>query len=164
MAVASVDLTGSSYYGNFAEMNALPGEMITRSRLIKTSAVGGAGVSTMSAGCGYKIFKIPSYYYVMRVDGITVASCSEATGGQLAIGDADYSTYWISNLSASTLGPPNLAGIKTSYGVGFSILTESQLFIGKFYSNGGEVQVGATSNEGTAQFWVVVTAVNLTPV
>jgi hypothetical protein len=165
MGAASVDLTGSTWLGNFGNMNALPGETITRSRLVKCSAVGGAGVSTMSAGCTYKIFNIPSFYYVKSVRAITVTSCSEATGGWLTVGDADASTTWISVIGCSRLGAGgSLADFNASLGLGLSAFGPSHLILGKFYSNGGEIQVGAVSAEGTARFWVIVEAVNLTPV
>jgi hypothetical protein len=118
----------------------------------------------MSAGCTYKIFKIPSYYFVKRVDAVTIASCSDVGGGWLTVGDADASTTWISIIGCSKLGSPSLAEINASLGVGLSAFGPSNLWRGKFYSNGGEIQVGATSAEGTAQFWVTVEAVNLSPV
>jgi hypothetical protein len=164
MANASVDLTGSTWLGNFGNFNLLPGETGSRSRLVKCSAVGGAGVSTMSAGCAYKIFSIPSYYYIRDVAAVTITSCSDVGGGWLTVGDGDASTTWISIIGCSKLGSPSLAEINASLGVGISAFGPSQLWRGKFYSNGGEIQVGATSAEGTARFWVTVTATNLSPV
>ncbi len=168
MPAASVDLTRAynygNNYGNWDNFNCRIGETIVRSRLVEASAVGGELVSTMSAGVGYKIMDIPSYYFVRRVDAIVVGSCSDATGGVIAVGDADASTTWISDMSASTLGPPELSGINASWDLGTSAFGPSNLFTGKFYSNGGELQIAATSNEGTAKFWVIVEAVNLSPV
>lgn len=168
MPAGSVDLTRAANYGdnygNWDNFNCRIGETIVRSRLIKTSAIGGQLVSTMSEGVGYKIMDIPSYYFVKRVDAIVVGSCSDATGGVIAVGDADSSTTWISDMSASTLGPPGTSGINASIDLGMSDIGPSNLLTGKFYSNGGEVQIAATSFEGTAQFWVIVEAVNLSPV
>lgn len=168
MPAGSIDLTRAynygNNYGNWHNFNCRIGETIVRSRLIQASAIGGEMVSTMSAGVGYKIMDIPSYYFVKRVDAIVVASCSEATGGVIAVGDADASTTWISDMSASTLGPPETSGVNASLGLWDSYLGASNLFVGKYYSNGGEIQIAATSNEGTAKFWIIVEAVNLSPV
>jgi hypothetical protein len=166
--MSDVDLTiGNTYgnnMGNWKNFNCRPGEEIVRSRFIEASAIGGETVSTMSEGVEYKIFQIPSYYFVKRVDAIVTGSCSEATGGVIAVGDGDASTTWISDMSASALGPPGASGINASLGGWDSYLGASHLLTGKFYSNGGEINIAATSHEGTAKFWVTVEMVNLTPV
>jgi hypothetical protein len=164
MANASYDLCSANCFGNFDQFNAIPGEAQQRSRLIKCSASYGTGISTLSAGCAYRIFKIPSYYLVKRVDVVIVGSCSEAGGGWITIGDGDASTTWFSVIGCSKLGSPSLTERNASLQLGLSAFGPSHFINGKFYSNGGEIQMGATSAEGTAQFWVTVEAVNLTPV
>lgn len=165
MPAASIDLTTANTYGanmgNFAYANALPGNAFFRSRLIKCSAIGGAGGHGACATVGYKIFKIPSYTLVQKVMTVVVKSAS-ATMSNIAVGDSDASTTWISCISGTTLGPPTQLGLNTSWNLGLSILGPSHLLVGKFYSNGGEIQFAATLSEATLQFWVTVQGVNLT--
>jgi hypothetical protein len=165
MPAASIDLTATNIYGanygNFKEANALPGEMFTRSRLIKTSAIKPYGAS---AGVGYKIFDIPSYTLITKVTGVVVASNSANVATTFAVGDEDASTTWISDVSITALGPPELRGFAVSWDVGLSIFGPSNFFAGKFYSNGGEIQAAILASEAVAQVWVTIQGFNLNPV
>ena len=157
MPAGSIDLTATNIYGtnygNFAEANALPGCEFFRSRLVATSAIKPYGAS---AGVGYKIMKVPSYTLVHKVMGVVVTSCSAATVCSTAIGDADASTTWVSDCSITTLGPPLMVGVYTSMNVGGSILGNSHFFVGKYYSNGGEIQIAFTGSEAVARVWVTM--------
>jgi hypothetical protein len=165
MPAASIDLTATNIYGanygNFKEANVLPGEQFTRSRLIKTSAIKPYGAS---AGVGYKIFNVPSYTLITNVMGVVVASNSADVATTFAIGDADASTTWISDVSLTALGPPQLVGLAASWDVGMSIFGPSNFFVGKFYSNGGEIQAAILASEAVAQVWVTIQGINLKPV
>jgi hypothetical protein len=165
MAAGSIDLTATNIYGdnygNFAEANALPGGEFFRSRLVATSAIKPYGAS---AGVGYKIMTIPSYTLIQKVMGVVVTSCSAATACSTAIGDADASTTWISDVSITALGPPQQIGVNTSLNLGVSILGASNLLVGKWYSNGGEIQIAFTGSEAVARVWVTIQGINLKPV
>ena len=162
MPAASIDLTATNIYGanygNFNEANVLPGEMFTRSRLIKTSAIKPNGAS---ATVGYKIFNIPSYTLITKVVGVVVASNSANVATTFAIGDADASTTWVSDVSITALGPPELRGIAVSWDVGLSAFGPSNYFAGKFYSNGGEIQAARLASEAVAEVWVTIQGINL---
>jgi hypothetical protein len=166
MPAASIDLTAKNTYGdnygNFAETNTLPWSGWTRARHIKTSAIGGAGGNGACATVGYKIMTIPSFTLITKVMGLVHKSAS-ATMSAFAIGDADASTTWIADMSGTALGPPTMIGVHGSFDVGMSIFGGSQLFNGKYYSNGGEIQFAATTSEKTLEFMVVVEGVTFSP-
>ena len=165
MPAGSIDLTAvgiyGANYGNFANTNTLPGGGFVRSRLVATSAIKPYGAS---ADVGYKIMTIPSYTLVTNVFGVVVTSASAAVECSCGIGDADASTTWISDCSITVLGPPTQAGKNVSYELGTSILGPSHFLVGKYYSNGGEIQIAFTASEARARVQVVVTGVNLSPV
>jgi len=165
MPAASIDLTTTNTYGanmgNFAFANALQGDGFFRSRLVKASAIKPGGAS---ATVGYKIFTVPSYTLVTNVWAVVNKSHSGVTGSVIAIGDADASNTWIQDCSGTALGPPTQYGVNASWNLGTSILGASHLLVGKFYSNGGEIQIAFTLEENAAEIWVVVNGINLTPV
>lgn len=165
MPVGSINLTANNIYGtnygNWGEANALPGEEFFRSRLVATSAIKPYGAS---AGVGYKIMTIPSYTLIQKVMGVVVTSNSADVACSCGIGDGDASTTWISDVSITALGPPQLVGVFTSLDVGGSILGNSHFFVGKFYSNGGEINIAFTGSEAVARVWVTVQGINLKPV
>lgn len=165
MPAASIDLTATNIYGtnegNFANANALPGAGFFRSRHVKTSKIEPYGAS---AGVGYKILAIPSYTLVQKVMAVVTKSHSGAVGSIIAIGDADASNTWIKDVSGTALGPPGQIGVDTSWIRGVSVLGPSHLLVGKYYSNGGEIQIAFTVSEATCELWVTVQGVNLTPV
>jgi len=165
MPAGSIDLTAVNIYGdnygNFANTNTLPGGGFVRSRLVKTSAIKPYGAS---AGVGYKIMTIPSFTLVTNVFGVVVASNSADVACSCGIGDADASTTWVSDVSITVLGPPTAEGKNVSYGDGNSALGPSHFLVGKYYSNGGEIQIAFTASEADAQVQVVVEGVNLSPV
>lgn len=167
MPAASIDLTVKNTYGdnygNFAETNALPWGGFFRSRHLKCSAIGGAGGHGACATVGYKIMTIPSYTLVQKVMAVVVDSAS-ATMSNFTIGDADASTTWISTISGTTLGPPEQIGVNGSWVLGTSILGASHLLVGKYYSNGGELQFNATLSEATLEVIVTVQGVTFSPV
>lgn len=167
MPAASIDLTVKNTYGdnygNFAETNALPWGGFFRSRHVKCSAIGGAGGHGACATVGYKIMVIPSYTLVQKVMGLVQASAS-ATMSKFAIGDADASTTWIADMSGTALGPPTQIGVNGSWNLGTSILGASHLLVGKYYSNGGEIQFAATLSEATLEVIVTVQGVTFSPV
>jgi len=165
MPAASIDLTTTNTYGanmgNFAFANALQGDGFFRSRLVKASAIKPNGAS---ATVGYKIFTVPSYTLVTNVWAVVNASHSGMVGSVIAIGDADASNTWIEDCSGTALGPPGQIGVNTSWNLGFSTLGPSHLLVGKYYSNGGEIQVAFTVSEAACELWVVLQGINLTPV
>ncbi len=165
MPAGSIDLTAVNIYGdnygNFANINTLPGGGFVRSRLVKTSAIKPYGAS---AGVGYKIMTIPSFTLVTNVFGVVVASNSADVACSCGIGDADASTTWVSDVSITVLGPPTAEGKNVSYGDGNSALGPSHFLVGKYYSNGGEIQIAFTGSEAVAQVQVVVEGVNLSTV
>jgi hypothetical protein len=165
MPAGSIDLTATNIYGdnygNFAEMNALPGSEFWRSRLVETSAIKPYGAS---AGVGYKIMRIPSYTLIQKVMGVVVTSASAAVACSCGIGDADASTTWVSDCSITVLGPPQQDGVNVSWNLGVSLLGPSHLLVGKYYSNGGEIQIAFTASEAVARVWVTVQGINLKPV
>ena len=165
MAAGSIDLTATNVYGknygNFKEANALPGGEFFRSRLVETSAIKPYGAS---AGVGYNIMGIPSYTLVQKVMGVVVTSNSANVACSCGIGDADASTTWISDVSITALGPPQQVGVAVSYNLGVSILGPSHLLVGKYYSNGGEIQIAFTASEAVARVWVTIQGINLKPV
>lgn len=165
MPAASIDLTVANIYGtnegNFNNANALNGGAFFRSRHVKTSKIEPYGAS---AGVGYKIFKIPSYTLIQKVMAVVTTSHSGVVGSVIAVGDADASNTWIADCSGTVLGPPQLSGVHTSWAVGLSKFGGSHLFNGKFYSNGGEIQIAFTRSEAACELWVTVQGVNLTPV
>jgi hypothetical protein len=167
MPAASIDLTAKNIYGdnygNFADTNVLPWGGFVRSRHIKCSAIGGAGGNGACATVGYKIFKVPSYTLVQRVMGVVLASAS-AVLSVFAVGDADASNTWIADMSGTALGPPTQVGVNASWVLGVSVLEASHLLIGKYYSNGGEIQFAATTSEATLEFAVTVQGVTFSPV
>jgi hypothetical protein len=164
MPAASIDLTVKNIYGknmgNFAFANALQGDGFFRSRHVATSAIEDTGAS---ATVGYKLFTIPSYTLVTNVWAVVTKSHSGAAGSVIAIGDADASNTWIHDCSGTALGPPQQSGYYGSWALGDSI-GASQLFVGKYYSNGGEIQIAFKKSEGACELWVVVQGINLTPV
>lgn len=167
MPAASIDLTVKNTYGdnygNFAETNALPWGGFFRSREVKCSAIGGAGGHGACATVGYKLITIPSFTLVNKVMAVVTASAS-ATMSVFAVGDADASTTWIADMSGTALGPPTQTGVNASWVRGVSALGASHLLIGKYYSNGGEIQFAATGSEATLEFVVTVQGVTFSPV
>lgn len=164
MPAASIDLTVKNAwgdnYGGFDNIVTTPWGGFTRAREVKTSAIGTTGAS---ATVGYKLMTIPSYTWVKKVMGFVTASHSGAAGSILAIGDADASNTWIADMSGTALGPPTQIGVNGSWNLGVSILGASHLLIGKYYSNGGEIQFAATRSEATLEFIVVVEGVTFSP-
>ena len=167
MPAASINLTVKNTYGdnygNFGEANAAPWGFFNRVRHLKTSAIGGAGGLGACATVGYKLFTIPSYTWVQKVQAIVYKSAS-ATMSVFAIGDADASTTWISAISGTTSGCTNIIGWNGSMELGTSIIGASHLFMGKYYPNGGEIQFAATLSEKTLELIVLVQGVTFSPV
>lgn len=148
MPSASVLMTGADYAGNWKNQNGIPGQLVTRCRLIDLSA------TPASAGVGYEIMQLPSWTLLKELLFVKVSGCS-SDDSEIQIGDANASQaiYGEISMSATTGWYQTRVASKGSIMAGCC-----------FYNAGAKLQFVCSASQSVGTFWVVATTINLNPI
>ena len=149
MPSASTLMTGDDYSGNWKNMVGIPGELVTRCRLIDLSD------TPASAGVGYGIFHLPSFTFLKDIYVVKISCCS-SDDAEIHLGDHNASKAMYSDISFS--------GSTDWYG-GVRVASKNSIMTGCcFYKDGGEIQYVCSDSQSEGAFWVVIQTINLNPV
>lgn len=149
MPSASVLWTGDDYAGNWKNQNGIPGEIVTRCRLIDLSAY------PASAGVGYEIMQLPSWTLLKEILFIKVSGCS-SDDAEIQLGDANASQAYYGEISMSAT---------TGWYGGARVASKGSTMAGCcFYNGGAKIQFVCSASQAVGTFWVVATTINLNPI